>query len=199
MNLFIPYVFTTIGEEKIKDVIEKQECLGTVKKIDIVERVDNKTGKPFNIAYVHMTEWNRTQHAVDALNQIRNEGKKVVYYTQNKKGPYWSLVEDTYKQETMPPQLVRSNAVSLMTPELNHSDSIPDMMSPVNLIEQFDTEFEAEFDAAFESEIGTVIDAEFETDGLVHESYVTHLENENMMLRNCIIQMQMQAYGGKGM
>jgi hypothetical protein len=38
-------------------------------------------------------------------------------------------------------------------------------------------------------------DVEYETDGLVHESYVTQLENEVAMLRNLIVQMQMQAYG----
>ncbi len=200
MKLFIPYVFTTVGEEKIKYVIEKQECLGTVEKIDIVKRTDDKTGKPFNMAYVHMSEWNHTATAVDAMNTIRKEGKKIVYYTQNKKGPYWSLVEDTYKPKpkatkevVSPPRLVRNEAVT--PPEFIRADSIGECpgapikeeqemyefvtMPPMNLEERFDSE----------------ADVVYETDGLVHENYVTQLEKEIAMLRNLVIQMQMQAFG----
>ena len=203
MNLFIPYVFTTIGQEKIKDVIEKQECLGTVEKIDIVERIDDKTGKPFNMAYVHMAAWNHTHHSVETINEIRKNGKKIVYYTQNKKGPYWSLVENTYKAKpkasaavvTTPPKLVRNDPFT--TPELNRADSIGEcpgapmrqedfhayasQMPSSNLADQFECEADDE--------------VEYETDGLVHESYVTQLENEIAMMRNLIVQMQMQAYG----
>ena len=204
MNLFIPYVFTTIGQEKIKEVIEKQECLGTVEKIDIVERIDDKTGKPFNMAYVHMKEWSHTHHSVETMNEIRKNGKKIVYYTQNKKGPYWSLVENTYKAKpkvsaavvTTPPKLVRNDPFT--TPELSRADSIGECpgaplreddlyayashmpSAPANLADQFAAVAE---------------DVEYETDGLVHESYVTQLENEVAMLRNLIVQMQMQAYG----
>ena len=202
MNLFIPYVFTTIGQEKIKDVIEKQECLGTVEKIDIVERIDDKTGKPFNMAYVHMAEWSHTHHSVETMNEIRKNGKKIVYYTQNKKGPYWSLVENTYKAKpkanvTTPPKLVRNDPFT--TPEFSRADSIGECpgaplreddlyqyasqmppCAPANLADQFAAAAE---------------DVEYETDGLVHESYVTQLENEVAMLRNLIVQMQMQAYG----
>ena len=207
MNLFIPYVFTTIGQDKIKDVIENKECLGTVEKIDIVERIDDKTGKPFNMAYVHMKEWNHTHHSVETMNEIRKNGKKTVYYTQNnKKGPYWSLVENTYKAKpkanvavivTTPPKLVRSEPQCLYTtPSLTRESSIGEcpgapirqedfyafaMQTPsaVNLTEKFDA----------------AADVEYETDGLVHESYVTQLESEVAMLRNLIVQMQMQAYG----
>jgi hypothetical protein len=204
MNLFIPYVFTTIGQEKIKEVIEKQECLGTVEKIDIVERIDDKTGKPFNMAYVHMAEWSHTHHSVETMNEIRKNGKKIVYYTQNKKGPYWSLVENTYKAKpkasaavvTTPPKLVRNDPFT--TPELSRADSIGECpgaplreddlyayasqvpSAPANLADQFAAVAE---------------DVEYETDGLVHESYVMQLENEVAMLRNLIVQMQMQAYG----
>ena len=204
MNLFIPYVFTTIGQEKIKEVIEKQECLGTVEKIDIVERIDDKTGKPFNMAYVHMAEWSHTHHSVETMNEIRKNGKKIVYYTQNKKGPYWSLVENTYKAKpkasaavvTTPPKLVRNDPFT--TPELSRADSIGECpgaplreddlyayasqvpSAPANLADQFAVVAE---------------DVEYETDGLVHESYVMKLENEVAMLRNLIVQMQMQAYG----
>jgi hypothetical protein len=207
MNLFIPYVFTTIGQEKIKDVIEKQECLGTVEKIDIVERVDDKTGKPFNMAYVHMKEWNHTHSTVETMNEIRKNGKKTVYYTQNKKGPYWSLVENTYKAKSTaksaannptPPKLVRNEPFT--TPELNRTDSVGECPGAPLRQEDFyayasqlpsctATNLTDMFDMAAED------DVEYETDGLVHESYVTQLENEVAMLRNLIVQMQVQAYG----
>lgn len=204
MNLYIPYVFTTVSDEKIKHVIEKQECLGTVSKIDIVERVDDKTGKPFNMAYVHMAEWNRTTNAFDTMNEIRKNGKKIVYYTQNKKGPYWSLVENTYKAKpktaniTTPPKLVRSDPFT--TPELSRSDSIgecpgaplreEDMYAYASQMPSCATANLAETFECVANE-----DVEYETDGLVHESYVMQLENEVAMLRNLIVQMQINAYG----
>jgi hypothetical protein len=203
MNLFIPYVFTTIGEEKIKDVIEKQECLGTVAKIDIVERVDDKTGKPFNMAYVHMADWSRNHNAFETLNEIRKNGKKVVYYTPNKKGPYWSLVENTYKEKTKsnnkatpalttPPKLVRNDAAFMTPPELTRSESIGECPG-APLREEDLYEFASQMPPA--NLFAEKEDVEYETDGLVHESYVTHLENEVAMLRNLVVQMQMQAYG----
>jgi hypothetical protein len=138
------------------------------------------------------------------MNEIRKNGKKIVYYTQNKKGPYWSLVENTYKAKpkasaavvTTPPKLVRNDPFT--TPELSRADSIGECpgaplreddlyayalqtpSAPANLADQFAAAAE---------------DVEYETDGLVHESYVTQLENEVAMLRNLIVQMQMQAYG----
>ena len=208
MNLFIPYVFTTIGQEKIKEVIEKRECLGTVEKIDIVERIDDKTGKPFNMAYVHMAAWNHTHHSVETINEIRKNGKKIVYYTQNKKGPYWSLVENTYKAKSTakptakpvaniptPPKLVRNDPFT--TPELSRVDSIGECPGAPLRQEDFyayasqlpSSDLADQFESAANEEV------EYETDGLVHESYVTQLENEVAMLRNLIVQMQMQAYG----
>lgn len=203
MNLFIPYVFTTIGEQKIKDVIEKQECLGTVEKIDIVERVDDKTGKPFNMAYVHMKEWNQTHSAVDTMNEIRKNGKKTVYYTQNKKGPYWSLVENTYKTKpkskatvTTPPKLVRNGPMT--PPELIRADSIGECPgAPLREEEMY--AYASQMPSCATNLFAEMEEGECcETDGLVHESYVTQLENEIAMLRNLVVQMQMQAFGMVG-
>lgn len=202
MNLFIPYVFMTIGEQKIKDVIEKQECLGTVDKIDIVERVDDKTGKPFNMAYVHMKEWNHSHSAVETMNEIRKNGKKTVYYTQNKKGPYWSLVENTYKAKTnkskstvtvtTPPKLVRNDAMT--PPELIRTDSIGECPgAPLREEEMY--AYASQMPSCATNLFAEMEEGEYETDGLVHESYVTQLENEIAMLRNLVVQMQMQAYG----
>ena len=201
MNLYIPYVFTTIGEQKIKDVIEKQECLGTVAKIDIVDRVDDKTGKPFKMAYVHMAEWSRSTNAFETMNEIRKNGKKVIYYTQNKKGPYWSLVENTYKEKTKkaaittPPKLLRNDAAFMTPPDLIRTESIgecpgaplreEEMYAYASLMPSCATNLFAEME---EGEC-------CETDGLVHESYVTQLESEIATLRNLVVQMQMQAYG----
>lgn len=199
MNLYIPYVFTTIGEQKIKDVIEKQECLGTVDKIDIVERVDDKTGKPFNMAYVHMKEWNHTHSAVETMNEIRKNGKKTVYYTQNKKGPYWSLVENTYKAKTKkstvttPPKLVRNDAMT--PPKLIRTESIGECPgAPLREEEMY--AYASQMPSCATNLFAEMEEGECcETDGLVHESYVTQLENEIAMLRNLVVQMQMQAYG----
>jgi hypothetical protein len=134
--MFIPRVFFEVPSEQIKDVIQDQEGLGVVEKIDLVERTD-AFGKLYNMAYVHMRSWNNTERAQEFLRDINSGEKKVVYYDsgsrRNGKGPYWTLLQNKLSpvQAPMPelelltpPRLVRNDAHHI--PHLHRECSIGD-------------------------------------------------------------------------
>jgi hypothetical protein len=134
-SMFIPRVFFEVPSEQIKDVIQDQEGLGVVEKIDLVERTD-AFGKLYNMAYIHMRSWNKSVRAQEFLKAINDGEKKVVYYDsenrRNGKGPYWTLLKNKLSQPqqapmpevpfTTPPRLVRNDVHHI--PELHRECSI---------------------------------------------------------------------------
>jgi hypothetical protein len=137
--MFIPRVFFEVPSEQIKDVIQDQEGLGVVEKIDLVERTD-AFGKLYNMAYIHMRSWNSTERAQEFLRAINSGEKKVVYYDsenrRNGKGPYWTLLQNKLSQQApvqapmpelellTPPRLVRNDVPHI--PHLHRECSIGD-------------------------------------------------------------------------
>ena len=136
-SMFIPRAFFEVPSEQIKDVIQDQEGLGVVEKIDLVERTD-AFGKLYNMAYIHMRSWNDSARAQEFLKAINDGEKKVVYYdTENRrngKGPYWTLLKNKLSQQApapapmpelellTPPRLVRNDAPNI--PMLHRECSI---------------------------------------------------------------------------
>ena len=191
-GFFIPYSFTTVTADDIKGVIENKERLGVVERVDIIERVDDKSGKAFNMAYIHMKELNSDAHTMEVLHEIKTNGTKTIYYTnRNEKGAYWSLVENTYKNKnkapivaTPPPipKLVRNDAQRLYTtPEpLSRESSIGECPGAPERLYGFNHELPPPLDLSlcFNSCSDCIYECCCETDGLVHESYVKKLEAE---------------------
>ena len=201
-GFFIPYSFTTVTADNIKDVIENKERLGVVDHVDIIERVDDKSGKPFNMAYIHMKELNNDAHTMEVLHEIKTNGKITIYYenkNKNKnKGPYWSLVENTYKNknavakmDAIPPipKLVRNDAQRIYTtPEsMSRASSIGECPGAPERMLGFNRELPPPLDLnlCFNSCSDCIYECccDYETDGLVHESYVKKLEAEIERLR----------------
>jgi hypothetical protein len=135
-SMFIPRVFFEVPSEQIKDVIQDQEGLGVVEKIDLVERTD-AFGKLYNMAYIHMKSWNNTERAQEFLSAINSGEKKVVYYDsssskrRNNKGPYWTFLQNKLSlpapaapqmEFLTPPRLVRNEVPHI--PELHRECSI---------------------------------------------------------------------------
>ena len=198
-GFFIPYSFTTVTADNIKDVIENKERLGLVDSVDIIERVDDKSGKPFNMAYIHMKELNNDAHTLEVLHEIKMNGKKTIYYENEnknknkKKGPYWSLVENTYKNKNTIaiPKLVRNDAQMIYTtPEpMSRASSIgecPD--APLRKLFARQMPPPLDLNLCFNSCSDCIYECccDYETDGLVHESYVKKLESEIARLRQRI-------------
>ena len=203
-GFFIPYSFTTVTADDIKDVIENKERLGVVDRVDIVERVDDKSGKPFNMAYIHMKELNSDAYTMEVLHEIKTSGKRTIYYKNKNKGPYWSLVENTYKNKNKAPithsipipKLIRNDAQMLYTtPEpLSRASSIGECPGAPERLSGFTGQFPIPMDLneRFNSCSDCIYECccDYETDGLVHESYAKKLEAEVAQLRERVDQLE---------
>ena len=203
-GFFVPYCFTTVTADDIKDVIENKERLGVVDRVDIVERVDDKSGKPFNMAYIHMKELNSDAYTMEVLHEIKTSGKRTIYYKNKNKGPYWSLVENTYKNKNKAPithsipipKLIRNDAQMLYTtPEpLSRASSIGECPDAPERLSGFTGQFPIPMDLneRFNSCSDCIYECccDYETDGLVHESYAKKLEAEVAQLRERVDQLE---------
>lgn len=198
-SMFIPRVFFEVPSEQIKDVIQDQEGLGIVDKIDLVERTD-AFGKLYNMAYIHMKSWNNTERAQEFLSAINSGEKKVVYYDSssirrnNHKGPYWTFLQNKLSlpaapmprlELLTPPRLVRNEVPFI--PQLHRECSIGDNYemfpgAPTKL-KRCNTE-------ATYSKPLDLSNSFNEADTLVDANYAERLEREIVTL-NCVIDQLM--------
>ena len=242
-NMFIPYVFGNVTAEKITDVIQNYELLGTVDHVDVIPGKTQLPGKPpHSMAFVHMRSWFNNTHAQKTLKTIRDGGKHTIYYESYKKTttsrnePFWTVIKNTkVKAEAEVakpsplertitsgvPMLTRTITSGVQTPfrtvprpvfrpdghfdwsveadedEFTTPPCMPPPARPPRLVRQsavylkrdtsatstvyeeddfMDQDFARNLDSEFENV------TEIETDGLVHESYVKKIENENAKL-----------------
>jgi hypothetical protein len=109
-NLYISYVYSGVTAEKIIDVIQNYELLGTVDRVDLVPAKNQSAGKAHNMAFVHMRSWFDNKHAQKTLNAIRAGEKHKIYYesfTRTTTGPepFWTVIQNT---KAKPYPMVRS-------------------------------------------------------------------------------------------
>ena len=78
-SIFIPHVFTTISELKIRQVLDEQS-LGKISRINIVMNCKNKKGEVFNRVYIHFEKWYLNEEAQN-MRRILISGKeiKIIY------------------------------------------------------------------------------------------------------------------------
>ena len=69
-SVFIPRVFTNIGEKRISNVFHDQN-IGQVSKVDLVRRTNDK-GESFNMAFVHFEYLYKTTHAEQFRKDVEN-------------------------------------------------------------------------------------------------------------------------------
>ena len=81
-SLVLPYVYTNVATSKIEDVIQELE-LGEIRKIDRIERTNNKTGRTFNVVFVHFETWYDNEDANDARQLLLNNKEAQIYYHDN--------------------------------------------------------------------------------------------------------------------
>jgi hypothetical protein len=91
-SLFIPHIFTNIGEERIKSVIENAAKYGQVEQIDLVPK-KNADGKAYNSAYIHMKSWNQDEKTQKFLAHLKDTSKQthIIY----DKPWFWIVLENT--------------------------------------------------------------------------------------------------------
>ena len=108
-NMFIPYVFGNVTAEKITDVIQNYELLGTVDHVDVIPSKTQLPGKPpHSMAFIHMRSWFNNGHAQTTLKTIRDGGKHTIYYesytktTTGRNEPFWTVIQNTKTKKTAP-------------------------------------------------------------------------------------------------
>jgi hypothetical protein len=195
-SMFIPRAFFEVPSEQIKDVIQDQEGLGVVEKIDLVERTD-AFGKLYNMAYIHMRSWNDSARAQEFLKAINDGEKKVVYYdTENRrngKGPYWTLLKNKLSQQAPAPMPMP--ALELLTPPRlvrNDVPHIPELHRECSIGESYDmfpgapTKLKRCNTEATYSKPLDLSKSFNDADTLVDAEYAERLEREIATL-NCVI------------
>jgi hypothetical protein len=138
-NMFIPYVFGNVTAEKITDVIQNYELLGTVDHVDVIPSKTQLPGKPpHSMAFIHMKSWFNNTHAQTTLKTIRDGGKHKIYYESFTKittgrEPFWTVIQNTKPKKEPAPEdvakpypLVREMTMSMSPPE----EMPPPMMPP---------------------------------------------------------------------
>ena len=73
-SVFIPRVFTNIGEKRISNVFHQQN-IGQVSKVDLVRRTNDK-GESFNMAFVHFEYLYETTQAEQFRKDVEEEDVK---------------------------------------------------------------------------------------------------------------------------
>ena len=81
-SLVLPYVYTNVATSKIEEVITELE-LGEIRKIDRIERTNNKTGRTFNVVFVHFKAWSDNEDATGVRQLLLNEEEAQIYYHDN--------------------------------------------------------------------------------------------------------------------
>lgn len=98
LSLFIPFLNMNVTVDDIIQVIGYQHCLGVVGKIDLVTRTDKTTGTQFNMAYVHMIEWNtNAPHVQSVMADVVNPNQPCKLYINDQE--YWTVLENKYEDK----------------------------------------------------------------------------------------------------
>ncbi len=99
-SMFFPYLKASIDVDQIISVLNGFHKLGVVGKVDMVSRTDQKTGAKYNMAYVHMIEWNMESPYVQqflAELAIPNQPNKLFINERE----YWTVIENKYEEKKL--------------------------------------------------------------------------------------------------
>jgi hypothetical protein len=99
-SMFFPYLKASVDVDQIISVLNGFHKLGVVGKVDMVSRTDQKTGAKYNMAYVHMIEWNmESQYVQQFLAElaIPNHPNKLFINERE----YWTVIENKYEEKKL--------------------------------------------------------------------------------------------------
>ena len=80
LSIYIPRVFANITKDRVAQVF-KSLSIGEVSYIDFVAREDANTGEPYNMAFIHFSEWydnTASKNFQEKVNDPNHEAK-IVY------------------------------------------------------------------------------------------------------------------------
>ena len=99
-SLFFPYLKASVDVDQIISVLNGFHQLGVVGKIDMLARTDKKTGAKYNMAYVHMIEWNTTSPYVQSfLAGLADADQPNKLFINERE--YWTVLENKYEDKKL--------------------------------------------------------------------------------------------------
>ncbi len=101
-SMFFPYLKASVDVDQIISVLNGFHQLGVVGKIDMVARTDKKTGAKYNMAYVHMIEWNTASPYVQSFLAglaLADQPNKLFINDRE----YWTVLENKYEDKKLMP------------------------------------------------------------------------------------------------
>ena len=138
LSLFIPFLNLNVTVDDIIQVIGCQHCLGLVGKIDMVTRTDKTTGTQFNMAYIHMIEWN--PNALPFMADVVNSNQPCKLYINDHE--YWTVLENKYedKKITNAPKKAKKQNKKVAVNLMNDYDEESFDLVDVAYVEHIETE-----------------------------------------------------------
>ena len=100
ISMFFPYLKASVDVDQIIAILNGFHQLGVVGKIDLVARTDKKTGAKYNMAYVHMIEWNmETPYVQQFLCELRLPNHPNKLFINDRE--YWTVIENKYEEKKL--------------------------------------------------------------------------------------------------
>jgi hypothetical protein len=120
-SMFFPYLKAEVNVDYIIYQLNTVCNFGVVGKVDMVSRTD-KTGAKFNMAYVHMIEWNASApHVQQLIRDLTHSTQPVKLFVSDTE--YWTVLENKYEDKKItnapkkakraaPPPPIQTNLVN---------------------------------------------------------------------------------------
>jgi hypothetical protein len=164
-SMFFPYLKASVDVDQIISVLNGFHKLGVVGKIDMVARTDKKTGAKYNMAYVHMIEWNKESPYVQSFLAglaLADQPNKLFINDRE----YWTVIENKYEEKKI------TNNRPTKAPK------------PVAVVEEVDPQEPIEGKTLDFSEDGTC--------DLVDATYVWQIETELARMKQRVAELESQ-------
>lgn len=99
-SMFFPYLKASVDVDQIISVLNGFHKLGVVGKIDMVARTDKKTGAKYNMAYVHMIEWNmESPYVQQFLTELVAANQPNKLFINDRE--FWTVLENKYEEKKL--------------------------------------------------------------------------------------------------
>lgn len=207
ISLYIPHVFLNFDKKYIANVFKS---FGEIDHIDIIGKL-GRDGKEYNAVYIHFKMWHDTQYNRDLQSDLGNSYETRVYHNRPW---YWIVLQNNAKKHipgVCKPKIDLSddvaNANTSEKPKLE-LDPVPNKKSLKDDESKISPQLKDEIDALIlDAQIDAEIDAEIEkmeaqfdeVEALMEEDdahlvyvdgrYIQVIEEENMWLRNEVLQL----------
>lgn len=210
ISLYIPHVFLNFDKKYIANVFKS---FGEIDHIDIIGKLDRNQNE-YNAVYIHFKMWHDTQYNRNFQTELLSDNEQRVYHDRPW---YWIVLQNNAKKHipgVCKPRIVFSDT-NANTPEKPIKTESPtlapeksDTSEPLSDEPKINAQLKDEIDALIlDAQIDAEIDAEIEkmeaqfdeVEALMEEEeahlvyvdgrYIQVIEEENMWLRNEVLQL----------